>query len=96
MSEQKKKWIPLPQPQHPIANDHVLEETSLELAVPIDLVKEVVLAQSEFTATKIREGGFEGVMWPFFGKIRVKVSKVHMYHKVLGDSNINKNTQTNK
>lgn len=81
--------------QHQAINELVLEETALELALPKHLVKEVVSAQSEFTTEKIREGGFDGVMWPLFGKIRVKVSRVHYFHEHVGTKDIKKNTITN-
>lgn len=80
-------------PQLPTANADVLEETSLELGLPIHLVKEVVQAQSDFTVDTIRRGEFQGVLWPLFGKIKVKVSKVHVLHERLGGREIKKNTE---
>lgn len=75
-------------------NDLIIEETALELALSKALVKEVVSAQSDFTIERIREGGFEGTMWPLFGKIMVKVSKVKFLHDLLGKSDIKKNTSS--
>lgn len=91
MESPKKKFQ---QPQPPV-NDYIIEETALDLALPKHLVKEVVQAQSEFTVERIREGGFEGVMWPLFGKLKVKVSKVHQLHDLVGSTEIKKNTKTN-
>jgi hypothetical protein len=88
MKAKRKKQIS----QQPPSNEDVVEETSLELVISKLLVREVVSAQSEFTAERIREGGFEGVMWPLFGKIRVKVTKVHQIHDLVGNQNIKKNT----
>lgn len=79
-----------------IANDLVIEETSLELAIPKHLVKEVVSAQAEFTIDRIREGGFEGVSLPGLGKIKVKVSKLEFITNLIGSENIRKNTQVNR
>ena len=76
------------------ANSIVLEQTSLDLGLPLDLVTEVVKAQAEFTAFKIREGMFEGVMWPRLGKIKIKVSKVHNVNKYRGLEDVIKNTET--
>lgn len=78
--------------QLPSANDLVIEETSLELALPKNLVKEVVNAQSEFTAEMIRTGAFEGVIWPKFGKVRVKIGKVHQYVEARSTEEVRKNT----
>ena len=90
--EQRKKKL---KPQLVPANDFVLEETALELLIPKALCKEVVNVQSEFTAEKIREGGYETVMWPLFGKVKVKVSKVHKLNAYEGYKDINKNTTIN-
>lgn len=79
--------------QIPSANEDVLEETMLELAVPKHLIREVVNVQSEYTAERIREGGFEGVLWPLFGKVKVKVAKVRTITEMVGNQNIKKNTQ---
>lgn len=82
--------------QSVLANDLVIEETSLDLGLPKHAVQEVVAAQAEFTAQKIREGGFEGTMWPLFGKIIVKTAKVHKINDIVGGSEIRKNTSTPK
>lgn len=79
-----------------LANDLVIEETSLDLGLSRQAVQEVVSAQAEFTAQKIREGGFEGTMWPLFGKIIVKTGTVHKLHEIIGGSEIRKNTSTPK
>lgn len=79
-------------PQQPASNEDVIEETSLELAIPKHIVREVVSAQSEYTVERVREGGFEGVCWPLFGKVRVKVTRVHQIHELVGNQDIKKNT----
>jgi len=78
----------------PTANDVILEETSLALCMPKNLVKEVVDAQSAFTSERMAEGALEGVLWPAFCKIRVKASRVYQAHLKTGNSNIKKNTLT--
>lgn len=80
----------------PSVNEEVLELVSLELAIPKDKVKEVVKVQSDYTVEKIKEGGFDGVLWPLFGKVKVKIRKVHKYHEVLGGTEVRKNTEVNK
>lgn len=89
----KKKKPQLPQQS---ANEEVLELVSLELAIPKHLVKEVVNVQSEYSAEKIKEGGFEGILWPLFGKLRIKVAKVYQEHNSKGSVAVRRNTQINK
>lgn len=74
------------------SNEYILERVSLEFGLPIQLIREVVQTQSAFTRLTIKEGGMDGILWPVFGKIRVKAKKVHAIHYATGDKLVNEHT----
>lgn len=57
-------------------NEELYEETAEELGVEVELVREVVSANAEFTAKVIHQGAFESVIYPFLGKIKAKLRGV--------------------
>lgn len=59
-----------------IVNEQLYEETAEELGIDIELVKEVVSANAEFTARVIHQGAFESVIYPFLGKVKAKLRGV--------------------
>lgn len=77
-------------------NHLVSEEVALKLGLhpikDIALIDEVVSAQVDFTVERIREGSFDGVLWPLMGKFQVKKENVHLSHHRREANDIRKNT----
>lgn len=77
-------------------NHLVIEEVALKLGLhpvkDVGLISEVVSAQADFTAEKIREGGFDGVLWPLFGKVQIKKENVYLSHRRRDEAEIRKHT----
>lgn len=59
-----------------ICNDEIYEEVSEEFEIDINLVKEVIEANSKFTRKVIERGAFESVIFPYLGKIKAKLRSV--------------------
>jgi hypothetical protein len=57
-------------------NEEIYEEVSEELQLPIDLVKEVGQAHSEFSKMIIETGAFENITLPYLGKLKAKLRSV--------------------
>lgn len=57
-------------------NEDIYDEVSEELKVNINLVKEVVSANSEYTVSIIHQGAFESVIYPYLGKIKAKLRSI--------------------
>lgn len=57
-------------------NEEIYEEVSEELKINIDLVKEVISANSEYTVRVIHQGAFESVIYPYLGKIKAKLRSI--------------------
>lgn len=72
--------------------EQIIEESALELGLTRSIVKEAMQAQAQFTEEMIRSGSFEGVIWPNFGKFKVKKEKVFQAHNSSGARQIRKNT----
>ncbi len=57
-------------------NTELYDEVAEELGVDINLVKEVVSANSTFIKETIERGAFESVIMPYLGKIKAKLRSV--------------------
>ncbi len=57
-------------------NEEIYEEVSEELRVPIDLVREISKAHSEFARQTIEVGAFESIILPYLGKLKAKLKSV--------------------
>ena len=68
-----------------VCNADLYAEVAEELGVPIGMVKAVLKSQAEFTESIIRKGAFEGVSYPFLGKIKAKHKKVMLLNQLKGD-----------
>lgn len=62
--------------EQPIANHKLYKETSLRTGVSPHQVEEFFRVVCNFTEEVISRGGFETVMWPNFGKFKVKPKQV--------------------
>lgn len=80
------------QSEIPVANERLIEEVASEFGMSKAQVKDITSVQGEFTARIMRGGGLEGVMWPLFGKIKVKVQKVWSLTAKHSRAEIKKNT----
>lgn len=67
-----------------IANEEIYEEIAEELNIPIELVKEVHNAHSDFTIKIIITGAFESIIYPYLGKIKAKLRSVQKVTNMLG------------
>lgn len=75
----------------------VFETASLELGIPIDVVKKVFMeGQVGFTSRKIAEGSLETIMWPRFGKFRPKFKAIYKSHTEMARKQIRKVTKKPK
>lgn len=81
------------QPLRETVNDIIIEETALDVGVSKALAYEVVSCQDDFIAYKIREGGFEGILIPRLGKIKIKPTRVHAVQEAIATADIKKNTE---
>lgn len=57
-------------------NEDIISVVAVELALPDKLIREVVQAQSAFTKQIMNENALESVLWPKFGRVRVKVKRL--------------------
>jgi hypothetical protein len=62
--------------EKPPINNRLYKETSLKTGVSPHQVEEFFRVVCTFTEEVISRGGFETVMWPNFGKFKVKPKQV--------------------
>lgn len=75
----------------------VFETASLDLGIPVDVVKKVFMeGQVQFTSKKIAEGTLETVMWPRLGKFRPKFKQIAKIDKTIASREIKKATKKPK
>lgn len=74
------------------ANDRILEEVAFETGLSKEQVSDITKIQGEYTVRVMRMGTLEGVMWPLFGKIKVKAKRVYKMFHAYGNSTVRKNT----
>lgn len=67
-----------------ICNPIILREVSQELGLPLDVVKEIVNSQAEFTKVVIESSTFDSVRWPYLGVFKSKPKEVQMISHLLG------------
>ena len=77
-------------------NQELLQRVSLETGISLDTVESVAGFQGEFTAGIIKEGLFEGVMWPYLGKIAAPIEKVQKKNDKVGRVPYNKIEKPNQ
>lgn len=65
-------------------NEQLYRETAEELNVNIELVKDIVNVQSEFTKDTIKKGAFESIRYVYLGGIKAKHSKVQRLNEAMG------------
>lgn len=65
-------------------NEELYRETADELDVHIDLVKDVVNVQSEFTKKIIKKGFFESIRYVYLGAIKPRHKKIQKMNDMQG------------
>lgn len=66
-------------------NDDLYLEVSLEMGIPVSLVKDVINnGQGKFTAHVMSNNEFNGVRWPYFGTFRAKHKSVQVLSYMKG------------
>ena len=78
-----------------IINEELYEQVSEELNIPIHLVKDVISAHSEFTATTIKVGAFESIIFPYLGKVKAKLRTVQKVMQIKADKVSNNGSNKN-
>jgi nucleoid DNA-binding protein len=66
----------------PIANERLYKETAWKTGTSPKQVEEIINVVSSFVVSTIKEGAFETVMIPSFGKFKVK-PKLVQFHSTL-------------
>lgn len=59
-----------------IINEEIYQEIAEEMNMPIERVREIHNAHSEFTVKIIHTGAFESVIYPYLGKVKAKLRTV--------------------
>jgi nucleoid DNA-binding protein len=59
-----------------VANSSLYDLTAIRTQTSPTQVKEIIEFVGEFTANVIKQGAFESVMIPYFGKFKPKVKKI--------------------
>jgi len=72
--EQREKLLALP-----VTNEQLYKETAWKTGLSPKQVEEIFLTCTQFIADVIKEGSFETVMIPNFGKFIVKTKQVQYY-----------------
>lgn len=57
-------------------NEEVLADVAEELDLSLDVVRDIVDAQSAFTARTMKAGGMETIMYVYLGKFKVGLYQV--------------------
>ena len=65
-----------------VINQRLYKETSLKTGVPPTQVEEFFKMVCKFTEETISRGGCETIMWPFFGKFKVKVKQFQILETI--------------
>lgn len=65
-----------------VVNQRLYKETSLRTGIPPSQVEEFFKMTCKFTEETISRGGCETIMWPFFGKFKVKVKQFQMLESI--------------
>ena len=65
-------------------NEEIYRETSEDLKVDLELVKNIVNVQSEFTKDTIKRGAFESIRYVYLGIIKAKHNKVQRINEAMG------------
>lgn len=68
--------------KQPTCNKELLAEVSYEVEENIATVRDVIHEYSKFIADMIREGAFETMLVPYFGKFEPKIKQIQRrYHR---------------
>lgn len=67
-----------------VCNTVIIREVALELGLPIETVKQIIGAQSEFTKKIIESNSFDSVRWPYLGVFKSKPKEVQMINHLKG------------
>jgi hypothetical protein len=67
-----------------ICNTVILKEVANELGLPLETVKNMVNAQSEYTKLVIEQGSFDSVRWPYLGVFKSKPKEVQILSHLQG------------
>lgn len=57
-------------------NEDVIDKVAADLGLNPNTVRKVLEIQSEYTATTIRNGGMEQIIYPYIGRFKVNHRKV--------------------
>lgn len=71
-------------PKQKNCNQKLLKETAAALREHPTTVENLVGFYSKFIAQKIKEGGFEGVQAPYFGKFTAKLKEIQWRNYMQG------------
>ena len=66
----------------PIANEHLYKVVAHRCDVSPKQVEECIDILSKFIKSTMEQGGFDGVMIPYFGKIRVKQKRAQWMNEI--------------
>ena len=65
-------------------NTLILKEVAAELGLPIEVVKEIVSVQTEYTKQTIEQGTYDSIRWPYLGIFKSKPKEVMMLNHLAG------------
>jgi hypothetical protein len=67
-----------------LCNAVCTKDVATELGLPIQDVRNIIWAQSEFTKEVMESGSFDSVRWPFLGIFKSKPKEVQMINHLRG------------
>ena len=67
-----------------MCNSVILKEVANELGLPLETVKKMVSAQSEYTKVVMSSSTFDSVRWPYLGVFKSKPKEIQMLNHLRG------------
>lgn len=65
-------------------NDHLIREVAQELGLSVEVVKNMVATQSEYTRIVMESNTFDFIRWPYLGIFRSKPKEIQMLQYLQG------------
>lgn len=67
-----------------LCNNQLLKEVALELGLPLETVKQMTIAQSEYIKQVIESGTFDSIRLPYLGVFKSKPKEIQMINHLQG------------
>jgi|SRR5690606_10224114 len=67
-----------------VCNNNIIREVAQELGLRVDVVKEIVNCQSEYTVMVMESNTFDSIRWPYFGVFKSKPFEVQIVNQMKG------------